>query len=197
MVALAAALAAAAGCGSSSEAPSTQAATAARATPMELTDAAPALRVEAIGLRGDPPNMRFARDSSRLDMSLAEDGLTAWSVTGGVPVRFANDRPQCRYPAITASEFASIASQVLWAARTPRGFPDTGTWGFLGTTADADAGVFGGRSFTYDSGGTVNLSLDTRDRPASATAPRGPFTFSFARHTIATVGNAASLPGCT
>ena len=197
MVALATALSAVAGCGSSSESPATQAATAARATPMELTDAAPALRVEAIGLRGDPPNMRFARDSSRLDMSLAEDGLTVWSVTGGVPVRFANDRPQCRYPAVTAPEFASIASQVLWAARTPRGFPDTGTWGFLGTRADADAGVFGSRSFTYDSGGTVTLSLDTRDRPASATAPRGPFTFSFARHTIATVGNAASLPGCT
>lgn len=195
-LALAAALAAA-GCGSSSTAPSSQTAAAPRSTPMELTDAAPALRMDAVGLRGDPPNMRFARDSSRLDMSLAQDGSTVWSVTGGVPVRFARDRPECRYPAVTASQFDSIASQVLWSATPPRDFPGNGTWGFLGTRAGADAGTFGRSTFTYDSDGAVTLTLDVKDRPVSATTPRGPFTLSFARYTIATVGNAASLPSCS
>ena len=192
-----AALLAAAGCGSSSTAPSSQTATANRPTPMEVADAAPALRMDGAGLRGDPPNMRFARDSSRLDMSLAEGGLTVWSVTGGIPVRFARDRPECRYPPVTASDFSSIASQVLWSATPPRDFPDNGTWGFLGARADADVGAFGRNTFTYDSDGAVKLTLDVKDRPVSATAPRGPFTLSFARYTIATVGNAESLPGCS
>ena len=111
--------------------------------------------------------------------------------------RFAHDRPQCRYPAVTASEFSSIASQVLWSATPPRDSPDNGTWGFLGTRADADAGTFGRSTFAYDSDGAVKLTLDVKDRPVSATTPRGPFTLSFARYTIATVGNATSLPSCS
>jgi len=43
----------------------------------------------------------------------------------------------------------------------------------------------------------VRLTLDVKDRPVSATTPRGPFTLSFARYTIATVGNAESLPNCS
>ena len=194
-VALAAALAVA-GCGSSSG-DSPQAADTSRPTPMELTDAATAVRMDGVGLRGNPPNMRFARDSSRLDMSLAQDGETVWSVTGGVPVRFTRDRAECRYPAVTASEFSDIASQVLWSATPPRDFPDNGTWGWLGTRADADAGTYGSRLFTYDSGGAVRLTLDVQDRPVSATTPRGPFTLSFAKYSIATVGNAAGLPSCS
>ena len=167
-VMLAAALTAA-GCGSSSTPPASQTT---RPTPMEVADAAPAVRMDGVGLRGDPPNMRFARDSSRLDMSLAQDGATVWSVTGGVPMRFSHDRPECRYPSVTASEFSSIASQVLWSATPPRGFPDNGTWGFLGTRADADAGAYGRSTFTYDSDGAVKLTLDVKDRPVSATTPR-------------------------
>ena len=110
-------------------------------------------------------------------------------------MRFARDRPECRYPPVTASDFSSIASQVLWSATPPRDFPDNGTWGFLGARADADVGAFGRNTFTYDSDGAVKLTLDVKDRPVSATAPRGPFTLSFARYTIATVGNAESLPG--
>lgn len=168
----------------------------ARATPMQITAQQPALRMEGLALRGTPVNMRFARDSDRLDMSLAQDGLTVWSVTGGVPVLFERDRPTCRYPTISRALFDDIASQVLWSASPPADFPDSGTWGFLGTRADADRGAYGRRSFDYDSGGRVSLGLDAKDRPVSATAPRGPFTLSFARYSIATVGDAAGLPDC-
>jgi hypothetical protein len=194
-VALAVALAVA-GCGSSTD-DSSQAPGTSRPTPMENTDAATAVRMDGVGLRGNPPNMRFARDSSRLDMSLAQDGETVWSVTGGVPVRFTRDRPECRYPAVTASQFSAIASQVLWSETPPRDFPDNGTWGWLGARADADAGTYDRQVFTYDSGGAVRLTLDVQDRPVSATTPRGPFTLSFAKYSIATVGNAASLPSCS
>ena len=89
----------------------------------------------------------------------------------GVPVRFARDRPECRYPPVTASEFASIASQVLWSATPPRDFPDNGTWGFLGTRADADAGAYGRQAFTYDSGGAVRLTLDVQGPPGLGDDP--------------------------
>jgi hypothetical protein len=163
---------------------------------MESADAAPALRMDGVGLRGDPPNMRFARDTPRLDMSLAEDGLTVWSVTDGVPVEFARDRPQCRHPELTAAEFSAIASQVLWSATAPRDFPANGTWGFLGSRADADAGDLGPTTFTYESDGTVTLTLDAKDRPVYATTGRGPFTITYGRYGIATVANAAGLPAC-
>ncbi|MGE0025499.1 MAG: hypothetical protein AB7O78_05315 [Thermoleophilia bacterium] len=189
---LAVALAAAA-CGSSSD----EAAQGSGTTPMEASDAAPALRMDGVGLRGDPPNMRFARDTPRLDMSLDQDGNTVWSVTDGVPVRFSRDRPDCRYPAITANEFDDIASQVLWSATPPRDFPDDGEWGFLGTRADADAGSGSAANFTYYSGGRVTLKLDVQGRPVYATAPRGPFTIVYGRYDIATVANAESLPACS
>jgi hypothetical protein len=166
-------------------------------TPMAAADAAPALLMEGIGLRGDPPNMRFARDTSRRDKSLAQDGDAGWSVTDGVPVRVSRDRRACRYPEVGDEEFASIASQVLWSATPPRSFPDNGTWGFLGTRADADAGSTTAASFTYDSGGRVTLKLDAQGRPVYATAPRGPFTIVYGRYNIATVANAGSLPACS
>ena len=195
VAALAAALLVAA-CGSSSDDPS--GGSASGTTPMEASDAAPALLMDGVGLRGDPPNMRFARDTSRgLDMSLDEDGLTVWSVSDGVPVRFANDRPDCRYPEITAAEYSSIDSQVLWSTTPPRAFPDDGTWGFLGTRADADAGSGSAANFTYDSGGRVTLKLDVQGRPVYATAPRGPFTIAYGRYNIATVADAGSLPACS
>jgi hypothetical protein len=192
--ALAAALALAA-CGSSSDESPQGPATG--STPMEASDNAPALLMEGLGLRGDPPNMRFARDTPRLDMSLAEDGNTVWSVTEGVPVRFSRDRPECRYPEVGAAEFSSIASQVLWSATPPLDFPDDGTWGFLGTRADADAGTTTGGRFTYDSDGPVTLSLDVQGRPVYATTRRGPFTLVYGRYDIATVANAGSLPACS
>jgi hypothetical protein len=193
-IAVAAALAVAA-CGSSS---SDDAGAAAGSTPMDALDAAPALRVDGAGLRGSPPNMHFARDSARLDMSLAEDGNTVWSVTGGVPVRFSHDRPDCRYPAVSASDFASIASQVLWSTTPPRSFPANGTWGFLGTRADADAGAKGaGNTWVYQSDGKVTLTLDARGKPSYATAPRGPFTIVYGRYSIATVAKAETLPACS
>lgn len=194
---LAVALAVAA-CGSSSDEPPQGSGPATPGTtPMDASDAANALRIDGVGLRGDPPNMRFARDTSRLDMSLDQDGNTVWSVTGGVPVGFSRDRPECRYPEITAAEFSSIASQVLWSAAPPRNFPANGTWGFLGTRADADAGSGNATRFTYDSGGKVTLSLDVQGRPVYATAPRGPFTIVYGRYNIATVANAGSLPACS
>jgi hypothetical protein len=192
--ALAAALAVAAGGSSSDDSP--QGAASPGSTPMEASDAAPALRMDGLGLRGDPPNMRFARDTPRLDMSLDEDGDTVWSVTDGVPVRFSHDRPGCRYPEITPAEFDSIASQVLWSTTPPRSFPE-GTWGFLGTRADADAGSGGAAGYTYDSGGRVTLELDVRGRPVHATAPRGPFTIVYGRYAIATVADAERLPACS
>lgn len=196
VAALAAALAVAA-CGSSSSDDASGSGTPGT-TPMEASDAAPALRMNGTGLRGDPPNMYFARDTSRLDMSLQQDGNTVWSVTDGVPVRFSHDRPDCRYPQITADEFSSIASEVLWSAATPpRDFPDNGTWGFLGTRADADTGSTTAASFTYDSGGRVTLKLDVQGRPVYATAPRGPFTIVYGRYNIATVANAENLPACS
>lgn len=182
-----------AACGSSSQEP----AQGSGATPMEASDAAPALRMDGVGLRGDPPNMRFARDTPRLDMSLDQDGNTVWSVTDGVPVRFDRDRPDCRYPAVTADEFDAIAGQVLWSTTPPRDFPANGTWGFLGTRADTDTGTTTAASFTYDSGGRVTLKLDVQGRPISATAPRGPFTIVYGRYNIATVANAGSLPACS
>jgi len=196
LAAIAAALAVAA-CGSSSDDSPPEAGAAAGATPMAAADAAQALLMEGIGLRGDPPNMRFARDAARLDMSLAEDGNTVWSVTDGVPVRFSRDRPECRYPEVTAAEFSSIASEVLWSATPPRDFPANGTWGFLGTRADADAGSTTGGRFTYESDGTVTLSLDVQGRPVYATTRRGPFTIVYGRYNIATVANAESLPACS
>ena len=195
--AVAAALALAA-CGSSSSDDDAQAPAATGTTPMDALDAAPALRVDGAGLRGSPPNMHFARDTARLDMSLAEDGNTVWSVTGGVPVRFAHDRPECRYPAVSEADFPSIASQVLWSATPPRSFPANGTWGFLGTRADADAGAKGtGNTWTYQSDGKVTLTLDARGRPSYATAPRGPFTIVYGRYSIATVAKAETLPACS
>lgn len=172
--------------------------TATGSTPMDALDAAPALRVDGAGLRGSPPNMHFVRDTARLDMSLAEDGNTVWSVTGGVPVTFSHDRPECRYPAVTEADFASIASQVLWSTTPPRSFPSNGTWGFLGTRADADAGGEGtGNTWVYESDGKVTLTLDARGRPSYATAPRGPFTIVYGRYSIATVAKAETLPACT
>lgn len=196
-VAVAAALVVAA-CGSSSSDDATQGSAATGTTPMDALDAAPALRMDGAGLRGQPPNMHFARDTARLDMSLAEDGNTVWSVTGGVPVRFSHDRPECRFPAVTESEFSSIASQVLWSATPPRAFPANGTWGFLGTRADADAGGKGtGKTWVYDSDGKVTLTLDAKGRPSYATARRGPFTIVYGRYGIATVANAEGLPACS
>jgi hypothetical protein len=195
VAALAAAVTLAA-CGSSSDDATGGPATSG-STPMVASDAAPALRMDGVGLRGDPPNMRFARDTPRGDMSLDEDGNTVWSVTDGVPVRFAHDRPECRFPAITAAEFDAIASQVLWSTSPPRDFPANGTWGFLGARADADAGSGNATSFTYDSGGRVTLKLDVQGRPVYATAPRGPFTIVYGRYNIATVANAEGLPACS
>jgi hypothetical protein len=198
VAAAAAAALALAACGSSSSDDAGQASGASGTTPMDALDAAPALRVDGAGLRGSPPNMHFVRDTARLDMSLAEDGNTVWSVTGGVPVRFSHDRPECRYPAVSASDFGSIASQVLWSATPPRSFPANGTWGFLGTRADADAGAEGaGNTYVYESDGKVTLTLDAKGRPAYATAPRGPFTIVYGRYSIATVGNASGLPACS
>ena len=76
-------------------------------------------------------------------------------------------------------------------------FPYTGTWGFLGARADADARAFRANTSTYDSGGAVRLDARREGPPGLATTPRGPFTLSFARYTIATVGNAESLPSCS
>ena len=167
------------------------------ATPMAAVAAESYLRFTGTGLRGVPANMRFARDSPKQDMSLSEDGTVRWSVTGGVPVRFRNDRPQCRYPALTEAQFADVASQVLWSERPPADFPDTGTWGFLGTRADAEAGHEDGSTYRYTSGGEVVLRLDARGRPLSATTDRGPFTLDYGRWEVTTVRNAGSLPPCT
>ncbi|MGE3140513.1 MAG: hypothetical protein AB7I08_02335 [Thermoleophilia bacterium] len=197
VVALAAVLLVAA-CGSSSsdDASESPATPTPATTPMDAADAAPALRMTGQGLRGNPPNMYFVRITSQLNMSLAEDGNTVWSVTRGIPVRFSHDRAECRYPAIDEAEFTSIAGQVLWSATPPRDFPGNGTWGFLGTRADADAGTLKATTYTYDSGGRVTLTLDAQDRPVYAQAPRGPFTIVYGRYSVATVANAEGLPAC-
>ncbi len=196
VVTIAAVLAVAA-CGSSSSDNASESPATPTTTPMAASDAAPALRMTGQGLRGDPPNMYFARITSQLNMSLDEDGNTVWSVTRGVPVRFSHDRAECRYPAIDEAEFTSIAGQVLWSATPPRDFPDNGTWGFLGTRADADAGTLKATSYTYDSDGRVTLTLDVQDRPVYAQAPRGPFQIVYGRYSVATVANAESLPACS
>jgi hypothetical protein len=166
-------------------------------TPMDAVAAESYLRFTGTGLRGRPANMRFARDTPKQDMSLSEDGATRWSVTGGVPVRFRNDRPECRYPAVSEAQFADIASQVLWSERPPADFPATGDWGFLGTRQDADAGSQDGSTWRYTSGGEVVLRLDPKGRPLSATTDRGPFTLDYGRWEVTTVRDAGSLPACT
>ena len=86
---------------------------------------------------------------------------------------------------------------MLWSTTPPRDFPANGTWGFLGTRSDADAGSEGaGNTWVYDSGGRVTLTLDAKGRPSYATAPRGPFTVVYGRYGIATVAKAETLPAC-
>lgn len=167
------------------------------ATPMAVVATESYLRFTGTGLRGRPANMRFARDTPKQDMSLSEDGATRWSVTDGVPVRFRNDRPECRYPALSEAQFADIASQVLWSERPPADFPSTGTWGFLGTRADAETGRRDGDTYRYTSGGEVVLRLDRQARPLSATTKRGPFTLDYGRWEVTTVRDAGSLAACT
>jgi hypothetical protein len=128
-------------------------------------------------------------------MSLDVDGNTVWSVTDGVPVRFTHDRPDCRYPEVTAEQFSSIASPVLWSTTPPRNFPE-GTWGFLGTRADADAGSGSAANDTYDSGGRVTLKLDVQ--AARSTRPRlAGRSIVSGRYNIATVANVGNLPACS